>query len=118
MTHPLIAAALARPLTHRVITAYADGATQTHDTRSMQTAELFAIGERRKIGRDLISRNPDMTAGPMVRVVSVSVGTIEQGTLAAEYVDLVGYDPFADDPRMTCDDVRRLIAEIRTESTL
>lgn len=72
----LIAAAQAAPLTHRVTTNYADGATRTHDTRSLATAENYATGERRKIGRDLISRNPDLTAGPVVRVVSVEIAEI------------------------------------------
>lgn len=75
MTTPnaLIAAALAAPKTHKVVTAYADGSTKEHLTRSEQTAEMFAIGERRKIGRDLI--NP-MT-GETVCVVSVTVSKIE-----------------------------------------
>jgi hypothetical protein len=71
-----IAAARTAPLTHRVTTTYADGATRTHDTRSAATAEVFAVGERRKIGRDLISRNADLTAGPVVRVVSVEIAAI------------------------------------------
>jgi hypothetical protein len=71
-----IAAAQAAPLTHRVTTTFADGAERTHDTRSLATAESFAVGERRKIGRDLISRNADLTAGPIVRVVSVTVAEI------------------------------------------
>jgi len=68
-----IAAARATPLTHRVTTTFADGAERAHHTRSAGTAELFAIGERRKIGRDLISRSADLTAGPLVRVVSVAI---------------------------------------------
>jgi len=71
-----IAAARIAPLTHRVTTTYADGATRTHDTRSAATAEVFAVGERRKIGRDLISRNADLSAGPVVRVVSVEIAEI------------------------------------------
>lgn len=64
----LITAAAAAPKTHVVITTYADGATSRHETRSAATAENFAIGERRKVGRDLISRD-----GGTVRVVSVDV---------------------------------------------
>jgi hypothetical protein len=71
-----IAAARVAPLTHRVTTTLADGSKRTHDTRSAATAEVFAVGERRKIGRDLISRNADLTAGPIVRVVSVTVAEI------------------------------------------
>jgi len=71
-----IAAARTAPLTHRVTTTFADGAKRAHDTRSAATAEVFAVGERRKIGRDLISRNVDLTAGPVVRVVSVEIAEI------------------------------------------
>lgn len=69
----LIAREAAKPMTHVVVTTYADGATKRHETRGLPQAENFATGERRKIGRDLISRNPDMTQGPIVRVVSVEV---------------------------------------------
>ena len=71
-----IAAAQAAPLTHRVTTTYACGNVRTHDTRSAATAENFAHGQRAKIGRDLISRNDDLTAGPIVRVVSVRVSAL------------------------------------------
>lgn len=72
MTHPLIAAALAAPLTHKCVTLYADGSAKEHLTRSAATAENFAIGERRKIGRDLINRE----TGKTVRVVSVTIEAI------------------------------------------
>lgn len=76
MTDPtaLIAAALAKPITHHVVTTYSDGETLTHPARSAAAAENWAIGERRKIGRDLIRR-----AFPQrrVRVVSVEVTKIE-----------------------------------------
>lgn len=65
----LIAAALAAPKTHAVITTYADGTTKRHETRSAATAENWAVGERRKIGRDLINRD----SGAAVQVVSVEV---------------------------------------------
>lgn len=68
-----IRAALDAPKTHKVVTVFADGAERSHETRSAATAESYAVGERRKIGRDLISRNPDLTAGPIVRVVAVRV---------------------------------------------
>ena len=102
-----IAAALAQPLTHRVLTTYADGRTRHHDTRSLASAQTHAPCETRKVGRDLI--DPD--TGLTVRVVSVSVGTIEQGEVAAEYVRTVGYDPFADDPSITIETVRQTLAE-------
>jgi hypothetical protein len=69
MDHPLITAALAMPITHNVVTTYADGAIRTHGTRNAAAAENYALGERRKIGRDLINRG----TGATVRVVSVEV---------------------------------------------
>ena len=68
MTHHLIAAALAKPITHKVVTLYADGQTRTHEARSLAQAENWAISERRKLGRDLINRE-----GHTVRVVDVCV---------------------------------------------
>lgn len=68
-THPLIAAALAAPKTHKVITTYVDGSVKEHLTRSAATAENWAIGERRKIDRSLIDR----TTGKTVQVVSVEI---------------------------------------------
>lgn len=40
-------------------------------------------------------------------------GTIEQQKqqLAAEYVELIGYDPFKDDPAITVDEVRETLRE-------
>jgi hypothetical protein len=73
-TEAFLAAQLARPLTHRVTTTYASGATRTHDTRSAAQAENYAVGERRKVGRDLINR---MT-GETVRVTSVTISPTEQ----------------------------------------
>jgi hypothetical protein len=70
--HPLIAAALAAPKTHNVVTTYADGTVKTFPTRNLASAENHAVGERRKVGRDLIDR---MTGKP-VRVVSVIVEEI------------------------------------------
>lgn len=64
-----IAAAHAAPMTHCVLTTYADGTAKRHETRSHGSAENWAIGERRKIGRDLINRE----TGATVRVVSVEI---------------------------------------------
>lgn len=69
-TLDLIAANLAKPITHRVVTTYSDGETLTHPARSAGAAENWAIGERRKIGRDLIRRE---FPHRRVRVVSVEV---------------------------------------------
>lgn len=71
-TEAFLAAQLAKPLTHRVTIAYQSGATRIHDTRSLAQAENYAIGERRKIGRDLINR----LTGETVRVISVTVSRI------------------------------------------
>jgi hypothetical protein len=71
-----IRAARAAPLTHRVTTTFADGTERTHDTRSAASAGLWAVGERQNLGRDLISRNADLTDGPIVRVISVAVTEI------------------------------------------
>lgn len=70
--HPLIAAALAMPKTHVVITKYADGSQRRHETRNQGSAENHAFSERRKVGRDLIDRE----TGNTVRVVSVDVERI------------------------------------------
>lgn len=63
----MIAREMAKPMTHVVVTTYASGATKRHETRGAAQAENWAIGERRKIGRDLISRETNET----VRVVAV-----------------------------------------------
>lgn len=64
-----IAAAQAMPKTHRVVTTYECGKTRNHDTRCLASAKNFAIGESRKINRDLIERE----TGNKVRVVSVEI---------------------------------------------
>ncbi|MCP4564044.1 MAG: hypothetical protein GY873_30210 [Bosea sp.] len=64
----------AAPREWRVTTHYADGATREHDTHTQAGAENFATGERRRIGRDLISRETGMP----VRVVDVTVARIRQ----------------------------------------
>ena len=71
-THPLILAAHSAPLTHRVVTAYSDGTTRHHDTRSAATAEMFAIGERRRIGKSFINRE-DGKARVVVSVAIVAI---------------------------------------------
>lgn len=72
-THPLIAAALAAPKTHRVTTRYACGKVRTFDSRSLASATVYADAvERPKIGRDLICRE----TGATVRVTSVEISVI------------------------------------------
>ena len=70
--HPLIAVAMAKPMTHRVTTVYADGRERHHDTRSLGAAENFAVGERRKIGRKLLDRE----TGATVQVAYVEVAAL------------------------------------------
>lgn len=41
-THPLIAAALAMPKTHRVVTTQPDGAVHEHETRNLASAQNYA----------------------------------------------------------------------------
>ena len=69
---PALLAALAAPKTHRVVTCYQCGKRREHETRNLASAENYAIGERRKIGRDLIDRE----SGATVRVVSVEIELI------------------------------------------
>jgi len=57
-----IAAQLAKPMTHAVVTTYSDGETKRHETRSAAQAETFAIGERRRIGRSFIRRDTGVSA--------------------------------------------------------
>ena len=73
MTAHIIQAALDAPKTHCVVTLYADGSVKRHETRSLATAENFAVGERRKVGRSLIDRS----TGNTVQVVGVTVETTE-----------------------------------------
>lgn len=72
MTHPLIAAALAAPKTHKAVTLYADGSAKEHLTSGLAQANNWATGERRKIGHDLIDR----ATGKTVRVLDVYVAEI------------------------------------------
>lgn len=114
MTHPLILAALAMPATHVVLTRYESGHVRRHETRNAASAENFATGERRRIGRELISREN----GATVRIVAVDVLTLaeERERLAAEYAACIGYDPFADDPEATSAEVSQTLNEWHKES--
>lgn len=74
----LIAAALAAPKTHKCVTLYADGAAVVFPTRNVASAEMHAIGERRKTGRELVSRD----TGKPIRVVDVYVARIDATDVA------------------------------------
>lgn len=67
-----IAAELDKPMTHKCVTLYADGSTKEHQAQSLAQAHNWAIGERRKIGNDLIDR----ATGKTVRVIDVYVAGI------------------------------------------
>ena len=68
-TEAFLQSVLARPMTYRVVTTFEGGAQRAHYARSAGAAENYAVGERRKIGRSLISRE----TGEVVRVVGVTV---------------------------------------------
>lgn len=74
----IIAKRLAAPKQFRVVTLYASGVVKMHDAETIGQAENWATGERRKIGRDLISYGDDLghKAGDIVRVVSVEIEEI------------------------------------------
>lgn len=75
-TMDLINRTMSQPMTHVVLTTYLDGTVKRFDVRSLAAAQNYATGERHKIGRKLISRNADLTDGPIVEVVSVEVAPI------------------------------------------
>lgn len=60
---------LAAPKKFKVVTLYADGSAKNHETATLVQADNYAFGERRKIGRSLISRETDAS----VEVVDVYV---------------------------------------------
>ncbi|MFN3549264.1 MAG: hypothetical protein ACK4U0_17390 [Mesorhizobium sp.] len=67
-----IASLMAAPKLWRVTTTYACGKRRTEEMTTEDQAKNCAIGERRKIGRDLIDR----ATGAVVRVVSVDIEKI------------------------------------------
>lgn len=66
-------AALAKPMTHAVVTTYDNGTERRHETRCLQTAENFATGERRKIGQTFRLRDPET----LMDVGSATVCSVE-----------------------------------------
>lgn len=61
------------PRTWRVTTHYDDGSESHYDARNRAAAENFAIGQRRKIGRALISRE----TGKPRTATSVTISKID-----------------------------------------
>lgn len=69
-----LAALTAAAKTHAVVTKYSTGLEKRHETRCVRSAEQFAIGERRKIGKTLIMRDAvTLLAAGEATVVSVEV---------------------------------------------
>jgi hypothetical protein len=71
-TESLIQRLLAMPKTLAVVTRFADGSVRRHEVATRGQAENYAVGERRKIGRDLINRE----TGATVRVIAVDIVSI------------------------------------------
>lgn len=57
------------PKAFAVVTRFADGAERRHETATEGQARNYAVGESRKIGRDLINRETGVT----IRVTAVDV---------------------------------------------
>lgn len=72
-TEAFIAAQLAKPITHKVVTTYADGRVREFGTRSLAQAENHSVLDRRNIGRVLKVRGEP---GKTVMIVSVEVVAI------------------------------------------
>jgi hypothetical protein len=69
-TEDFLARMLARPMTHKVVTRFADGTTREHTVQSAGAAENYAFGERRKIGKVLKSRMTDQVI-PTITAVTI-----------------------------------------------
>lgn len=68
----LIAKLQAMPKTLAVVTRFVDGNERRHAVATRGQAENYAVGERRKIGKNLINRE----TGAVVCVVSVTIEAI------------------------------------------
>lgn len=68
----LLARRLAAPKQFEVVTLFADGSSRKFETETRAQAENYAVGEKRKVGRILKSRETDAE----VRVVDVYVAAI------------------------------------------
>lgn len=65
-----LASQLAKPITHHVVTTYADGTVREFGCRSKAAAENHAVLDRRNIGRTLKVRGEP---GKTVQIVNVEV---------------------------------------------
>lgn len=68
-TNPLIAAMLAKPITHNVVTTWTDGKIDTLGVRSIAQANNHKITMSGFAGRDIKRRE----TGETVRVVSIEI---------------------------------------------
>lgn len=68
----LINRRLAAPKQFEVVTLYADGTSRRFETETRGQADNYAVGERRKVGRQLVSRGN----GATVEVVDVYVAAL------------------------------------------
>ena len=68
-TAALIARMQSMPKAYAVVTRFADGTERRREEATEGQARNYAVGETRKIGRDLINRD----TGATVRVVAVDV---------------------------------------------
>jgi len=65
----IVAAMLARPITHNVVTTWTDGTVNELGVRSLAQAENHRVTMSRFAGRDIISRE----TGEVKRVVSIEI---------------------------------------------
>lgn len=62
----------AMPKAFEVVTLFADGTSRSHETATRGQADNYAVGESRKIGRPLLSRE----TGATVTVTDVYVAAL------------------------------------------
>jgi hypothetical protein len=68
-TPAIVAAMLAKPITHKVVTTWTDGQVNVLEVRSLAQAENHKITMGHRVGRDIIRRE----TGETVRVVSIEI---------------------------------------------
>lgn len=71
-TAALIARMQSMPKAFEVVTLFADGTSRAYQTATRGQADNYAVGERRKVGRQLASRE----TGATVEVVDVYVAAL------------------------------------------
>lgn len=71
-TAALIARMQSMTKAFEVVTLFADGTSRSHQTATRGQADNYAVGERRKVGKNLINRG----TGATVQVVDVYVAAL------------------------------------------